>query len=275
MPPDRGLYERIAVQLPWSVGVASAETFFKDIKRHPERFYIVHYSSETLYEPDGERAMSPRITSIVVRHYQTGQTLSFATHAAAETVGIAPAEVDARFDEVEREILTKFYTFVRDRRERTWIHWNMRTLTFGFEHLEHRYRVLTAQEAPAIPVEVRLNLNDILKARYGEDYVPDPRMPSLMKLNGGLVQGFMTGEEESRAFRDGDYIRMHASTIAKVSFFAHVISLALSGKLTTAGKRIANRIDKLLDSRKARVTAAVAAVVGVPVGVIQLLIWVL
>ena len=59
--------------------MASAETFFKDIKRNPERYYIVHYSSETLFEPDGNKAMSPRITSIVVRHNQSGQTLSFAT----------------------------------------------------------------------------------------------------------------------------------------------------------------------------------------------------
>ncbi|MYZ49902.1 hypothetical protein [Propylenella binzhouense] len=249
--------------------MASAESFFRDIKRDPGRYYIIHYSSETLFDPDAEKAPSPRITSIVVRHYQSGQTLSFATHTAAETLGIALDQIEARFDEVEKEMLTQFYKFVRDRRERLWVHWNMRAITFGFEHLEHRYRVLTHDEPPSIPVEVRLNLNDILKARYGQDYAPDPRMSSLMNLNGGLVQGFMAGKDESEAFKAKDYIRMHASTIAKVTFFAHVISLALKGKLKTAGNGIVNLIDRLLESRKARVTVTACTALGGAVALVQ------
>lgn len=193
----------------------------------------------------------------------------------AEHLGVAVADIESRYDDIERTLLTEFYAFVRDRREKHWVHWNMRNVTFGFEHLEHRYRVLTKQEPPSIPVEVRINLNDILKDRYGSDYAPDPRMVSLMELNGGRVQGFLTGKEEAEAFKAKNFIRMNSSTIAKVGFFSHVVSAARRGKLKTAAKGLANLIDRLLESRKSRIIAALAALLGILVGIIQLVIWIL
>lgn len=253
-------------------GMPKNDTFFADVSRHPERYYIIHYSSQSLYDAEAG-AFSPRITSIVVRHYQSGQTVSFATHTVAEALGISPDEIEARYDEVERHLITQFYDFARDRREKYWVHWNMRTIVFGFEHLEHRYRVLTKQEPPSIPVEVRFNLNDLLKSRYGDDYAADPKMVTLMEINGGRVQGFLTGKEESEAFKAKDFIRMNTSTIAKVGFFSYVITATRQGKLKTAGSAFANRIDRLLESRKARIVAIISAGIAIPVAVIQLVLW--
>lgn len=252
--------------------MADERAFFLDIKRHPDRYYVIHYSSQSLYD-GGAGAYSPRITSIVVQHYESRQTVSFATHTTAEYLGVPWDEIEARYDEIEKELLTQFYNFARDRREKYWVHWNMRNVTFGFEHLEHRYRVLVGKEPPSIPIEVRLNLNDILKSRYGTDYAPDPRMPSLMDLNGGRVQGFLSGKDESEAFKSKDYIRMNASTISKVAFFVWVIRSTLTGKLKTAGHGVLNFLDRLLESRKARLAAAVATIIGLVVGFIQLFIW--
>ncbi len=246
--------------------------FFDEVEKHPDRFYIIHYSSQSLFDAEaGEH--SPRITSVVVRHYQSGQTVSFATHTSADVLGINPADIEAKYDEIERDLLTKFYDFARDRRERYWVHWNMRNVVFGFEHLELRYRKLTGLEPPSIPVEVRINLNDVLKRRYGEDYVGDPRMATLMKLNGDRIQGFLTGKEEAEAFKNKDFIRMNNSAIAKVGFFSHVISAAIKGKLKTAGKGFANWVDRLLASRRARIVAFVAAALGLAVAIIQLGLW--
>lgn len=107
---------------------------------------------------------SPRITSIVVMHYPTGQTQSFAFHLSADLLNIRKEDVDANLDEIEMDLLSRFYKFARDRRLMHWVHWNMRGQIFGFEHLEHRYRKLTGLDAPNIPVEVRLNLNDICES---------------------------------------------------------------------------------------------------------------
>lgn len=148
--------------------MARAKEFLQSVENDPNRIYIIHYSSQSLFDAEAE-ALSPRITSVVVRHYVSAQTVSFATHTVAERLGIAPADVEARYDEIEGALLTQFYEFVRDRRSMIWVHWNMRNITFGFEHLEHRFRVLTKEEPPSIPVEVRHNLNDILRDRYGDD----------------------------------------------------------------------------------------------------------
>lgn len=195
-------------------------------------------------------------------------------HTIAEYLRISPENVETRYDEIERELLTQFYNFARDRREKYWVHWNMRNVVFGFEHIEHRYRVLTNNEPPSIPVEVRINLNDVLKNRYGNDYAPDPRMLSLMELNGERVQGFLSGEEESEAFKAKDFIRMNTSTIAKVGFFSFVITAAAKGKLKTASHGFLNFVDRLLESRNARVVAACSTIIGLIASAIQLVLWV-
>jgi hypothetical protein len=164
-------------------------------------------------------------------------------------------EVVRHYDRIERALLERFYDFVRDRREKYWVHWNMRNLTYGFEHLEHHYRLLTGQEPPHIPVEVRLTLNDILKERYGPDYAKHPRMKNLMLLNGELDTRFLEGGQEAEAFKRLEFIRMNASTISKVEFFRYMIVLAQRGKLRTTSNQVGYRIDRLLDSRWSRVAA--------------------
>jgi hypothetical protein len=252
-----------------------ADNFFQSVKRNPERFYIIHYSSQSLYD-EGVDGLSPRITSIVVMHYATRQTVSFALHAEAESLGIAKEDVESQYDTIEGALLERFYSFLRDRREKYWVHWNMRNLTFGFEHLEHRYRSLCKAEPPSIPVEVRLNLNDILIERYGLDYVSPPRMKNLMLLNGEIDVRFLDGAKEAEAFTKKEFIRMHSSTISKVEFFRHAIGLAIKGKLSTAGTGFLVRIDRLLEGRAARVIAFLAAVAGVvtiPIAAYQVFLW--
>lgn len=243
--------------------MSSAGDFFTGIRKHPERYYIIHYSSQSLYDEGVDRnGLSPRITSIAVMYFATRQTVTFALHAIAEELKIAKDQIAARYDEVEREILDRFYAFARDRREKCWVHWNMRNVLFGFEHLEHRYRILVQKEPPSIPVEVRFNLNDILKDRYGSGFAPDPRMLNLMLLNGPRDPRFLEGKDEAEAFKNRDYIRMHSSTISKVEFFRHVIAMSLSGKLKTAGKGIWVQLDRIMESRWARLGAFIGTVIA-------------
>jgi len=254
--------------------VPEASSFFKTVKKNPERFYIIHYSSQSLYDEGVDRGgLSPRITSIVVMHLSTRQTVTFATHAVAEELRIPKDQVADRYDEIERAILERFYAFVRDRREKYWIHWNMRNVVFGFEHLEHRYRVLTGNEPPHIPVEVRMNLNDIFKERYGSGFAPDPRMLGLMLQNGPRDQRFLEGKEEAEAFKSKDFIRMHSSTISKVEFFRHAITLAQKGKLKTSGRGVLVRVDRLLESRWSRLAALSTTTITLSTLAIAALTW--
>lgn len=147
------------------MSIVDSRQFIESVKNNPENFYIVHYSCQNLN--DDNKALSPRITSIAINHFSSGQSVSFSTHSISEEMHIPRDDVLQRFNEVELELLTQFYRFIRDRRDKFWVHWNMRNLTYGFEHLEHRYRVLGGSDACVIAVERRLNLNDLIADRYG------------------------------------------------------------------------------------------------------------
>lgn len=254
------------------MGINTSREFISELKARPENFYIVHYSCQSLY--DDNEALSPRITSIAVTHFPTEQTVSFSTHSIAEELHIAREQVRERFDDVERQLLREFYAFVRDRRDKYWVHWNMRNLTYGFEHLEHRHRVLGGADAPVIPVERRLNLNDLLTNRYGSDYAAHPKLKSLMELNGGSHRHFLTGEQEVQAFQNNEFIRMHNSTLSKIGFFHQVIRKLISGKLKTASRGIGVTLDRIFEGRTAKAIGLVATVISIPMAAWQGYLWI-
>lgn len=253
------------------MGIYNCRDFIKDIKAHPENYYIIHYSCQSLY--DDNEALSPRITSIAITHYATEQTVSFSTHSVAEELGIVRDDVLNSFDKVELSLLHGFYTFVRDRRDKYWVHWNMRNLTYGFEHLEHRYRVLGGKDAPVIPVERRLNLNDLLSDRYGGGYAIHPKLRSLMELNGGIHRHFLTGDEEVKAFQSGEFIKMHNSTLCKVGFLYSVIRKLLRGKLRTASRGFGIALDRIFESRTAKAVGLGGTAITIGVGLWQTFLW--
>ena len=251
--------------------IYDSRQFLKEIRRRPENFYVIHYSCQSLY--DDNEGLSPRITSIAVSHYATEQTVSFSTHAIAEELHIPREDVIPRFDEVEKKLLGDFYSFIRYRRDKYWIHWNMRNLTYGFEHLEHRYKVLGGEDAPVIPIERRINFNDILADRYGKNYASDPKLNSLMELNGGTHRHFLTGLEEVQAFQNGEFIRMHNSTLAKVGFLQSALRKFAKGKLHTSSRGLGVMLDKIFEHRSTKVVAAVGTIISALAGGWQILIW--
>jgi hypothetical protein len=257
--------------LEFAVSIADSSQFIKSVKSKPENFFLIHYSCQNFN--DENEALSPRITSIAINHYVTGQSVSYSTHSIAEELRIPRDEVLQRFDEVELELLTEFYRFIRDRRDKYWVHWNMRNLTFGFEHLEHRYRALGGRDACVIAVEQRLNLNDLIADRYGADYAKDPKMLSLMEKNGGRHRDFLEGKEEVEAFANKEFLRMHKSTLSKVGFFSSAMHKLVNGKLNTASKGIGIALDKLFESRTAKSVGLVATLIGILVGLWQTWLW--
>jgi hypothetical protein len=115
-------------------------------------------------------------------------------------------------------------------------------------------------EPPIIPVEQRINLNDMLSERYGSDYAKHPKMTDLMEMNGGRHRHFLTGPEEVQAFIQFEFIRMHQSTLCKVGFFRSVIQKVIEGRLVTCTWGFSNFIDRLFDSRLARAIGFAASV---------------
>jgi hypothetical protein len=254
------------------MSIADSTYFIREVRKCPQNFFLIHYSCQSLY--DDNEGLSPRITSIAISHYSTGQIVSFSTHAIAEEMHIGRDDVMENFDDIELELLSSFYKFIRDRRDKYWVHWNMRNLTYGFEHLEHRYRALGGRDAAVIPVERRLNLNDLISDRYGSDYAPHPKLKSLMDLNGGTPRHFLDGKEEIFAFKNMEFIRMHSSTLAKVAFFSSAMNKFVRGKLHTGSHGYGVIIDRIFEGRIIKTAGLVSVIVGIFVGVWQIFLWV-
>jgi hypothetical protein len=246
--------------------------FVEKARSSPDSFLLIHYSAEGLNDRE-INGLSPRIVSIVVLQLSDDQTTSFTTHAISEELHIAKTEINDKHDTIERELLTRFFKFASQNAEKYWVHWNMRSLAYGFEHLEHRYRTLCADDIGDNPIKFRVDLGDIFKEKYGETYTEKPRLKDLMVLNAPVDSRFLEGEQEREAFKRHEYIRMYGSTVAKVEFFRRAIFLATDGRLRVRGRGIQYLMNRVLEHQMARAAALFASIISLPIAVYQIIQW--
>jgi hypothetical protein len=257
--------------------IRNVNDFLKQIKDTPEIFCIIHYSCESLN--DENEGMSPRITSIAVLDYVTTQTVSFSIHSIAEKLGISKEEVPLQLDDIEKQLLNDFYSYLNKIPTKLFIHWNMRNAHFGFEHLEHRYTVLFKEKHAPVEIEVhkRINLSSMLCSKYGESYSPHPKLENLMKMNNinkQVSKNFLTGKQEVEAFNNREYVKMHSSTLSKVEFYRRVIQNVLSKKLKTDSKRWEIYLERLYESIWVKLITLIATFLALALGVKDLFHWV-
>jgi hypothetical protein len=196
----------------------------------PNDVLVVHYSCESFY--DREDGSSPRVTSIAVRNYGSGQTESFSIHKIAERDGIKKEDVPSAYDRLEHEMLGDFFKLMQQNQGLTWVHWNMRDINFGFAALEHRFRVLGG-EPFVLPEGKKFDLARALIALYGVSYTGHPRLETLVERNHITSRDFLTGKQEAAAFEQQDYIKLHQSTLRKVDVLANILGRAADDTLKT------------------------------------------
>lgn len=208
----------------------NAREMFTRVMSDASHSFVIHYSCESFYErPEGT---SPRITSIAVRNIESGQTSSFSIHQVAERQGIKASQIDQHYDELEKQMLDEFYAFVDRHRTYNWVHWNMRDINYGFQAIDHRYKVLGGD-----PIEIQ-ETNKIDMARtmvnyYGVGYVGHPRLQKLVERNRITDRDFLSGAEEAAAFEEADHVKLHLSTLRKVDVMANIAHRFEEGTLET------------------------------------------
>lgn len=204
----------------------------KKIDDNARNTFFIHYSCQSL--GDDNEGYSPRITSIAVLHFNSSQMHSFSMHLCAEELGFKREEIAQHYDEIEAELLRQFSDFLKQNQDGSfWIHWNMTNVNFGFDALNHRYRVLIKKDLSIIPEDNKFNLSSLLGKKYGHSYVDDPKLLNLMMMNGGRHRHFLTGEEEVRAFKANEFVKLHNSTMCKVHFFKTAYVKASKNSLRT------------------------------------------
>jgi len=137
-------------------------------------------------------------------------------------------------EERERDLLARFYEFVRSNSEARFVHWNMNRSSYGFAAIAARYRHLFGSEPPASFPDDRLyDLDSILGARFGEGYAKHPKMRSLCTLNGLYMPHFKSGPEEAKAIASADFGLIERSTAEKAHLIALLLLRFASGQLRT------------------------------------------
>ena len=205
----------------------------KKIDDCPEKYFLIHYSCESFYKvADGK---TPRITSIAIKSFATGQVESFSMHKIAEQIGISLDNIVDRYDEIEKAMLEEYFSFIKINSNMIYIHINMRDINYGFKAIEHRGKVL-GLEPVVLQDHQKLDLADLLKKRYSDKYIGHPRMETLCKYNEISSRGFMNGQAEADAFDNQEYIKLHQSTLAKIEMYTNILRHAINGTLKTKAK---------------------------------------
>lgn len=137
-------------------------------------------------------------------------------------------------------MLKGFFEFVEKHSDFTFIHWNMRDEAYGFHAIEHRFKVLKGK--PYILQDDRkLDLARVLVELYGRDYAPHTspkkkrkgRLMSVIEMNEITDDDALQGAEEAEAYKNGDYLKLHRSTLRKVNVFANIFDKIHANKLKT------------------------------------------
>ncbi len=205
-----------------------------EIKSKCDHVLIIHYSCESFYEIKDGR--TPRVTSIAVKNFSTGQTSSFSIHKSAEQKGVSLKDIDARYHEFEKNMLDEYFDFIESHRHGfTFVHWNMRDINYGFQAIEHRYKVLGGN--PLIIDDTRkFDLAKALSTIYGDNYIghnSSGRLHSLVEHNEMTMKGMLTGPEEAAAFEKKEFIKLHQSTLRKAGIMTDILERIVDRSLKT------------------------------------------
>jgi hypothetical protein len=231
--------------------------------------WVIHYSCESFY--DRANGRSPRITSIALRKLDSAQTVSFSIHQIAERRQIPFDQIEQHYDDLEKRMLIAFFAQLSNHRGTKYLHWNMRDANYGFQAIEHRFRVL-GQEPYVVDDEKKYNLSRLLIDIYGVGYIDHPRLEKLLHKNHIAPRDFPTGAEEARAFESRDFVALHQSTLRKVDVAANIAARAHDRNLKTNttwwemhGGRVRTALIWMAENRTFQLTAGLASIVGLGV----------
>lgn len=209
----------------------------KEILKDKNKSLIIHYSCESFITTHGR---TPRVTSICMRYLATAQTKSFSIHLQAQFEQKDFNNLtDSDYDYFEKKMLDEFYDFVEKHKDYKWIHWNMRDSNYGFDAIANRYRILGG-DPYEIDKDRKYDFPRILGKIYSYGYEknkPDGRLLNLAKRNNITTIDALKGVDESAAYENKEYLKLHKSTLRKVDIINSIIERADKNELIVGAKK--------------------------------------
>lgn len=209
----------------------------KDILKDKNKALIIHYSCESFITTHGK---TPRITSICIRNLGSSQTKSFSIHLQAQFEKMDFNDLtDDDYDVLELKMLAEFSDYVNQHKDFKWIHWHMRDSNYGFEAIANRYRILNG-EPFEISEDRKYDFPLILERIYSYGYekdLPNGKLLNLADSNKISTIDALKGIEESRAFENKEYLKLHKSSLRKVDIIDTIIERTDKNELKVCARK--------------------------------------
>jgi len=211
-----------------------AKQVLKSIEKEKSNFCTIHYSCEGFLDS----GLIPRITSIAIVDFDTWQSQSFSLHISAQFLGISLEEINKNLNKIEEDMLKRYFNFLKKNDKTKFIHWNMRSDTYGFGAIELRGYVLCPNDVYILPNERKVDLPRLFTQLYGKKYIGHPQLTILIEKNFNLPEAFMSGPDEVKAFTKNEFVKLHLSTSSKAKSLPKLLRKAIDGNLKTDAKLI-------------------------------------
>jgi len=175
-----------------------------------------------------------------MRYLGTAQTKSFSIHLQSQFDKKDFNNLsDIDYDDIEKKMLAEFYEFAKKHKDFKWVHWNMRDSNYGFEAIANRYRILGGEHFE-IDEDRRYDFPRVLSKIYSYGYEKDRpygRLLNLANRNSITTIDALKGIDESKAFDNKEYLKLHKSTLRKVDIIDSIIDRTYKGDLKVSVKK--------------------------------------
>lgn len=214
--------------------IKDANRILRRIDDANSKVLVVHYACESFY---GKPAYTPRVTSIAVLNKENNESRMFSIPLSAQLLKKNLDDLSMNeLNEVEYSMLNEFSNFVELHQNYIWLHWNMRSASYGFQAIFNRFRILGGKEIK-IPDGNKVDLSEVFDKRYSHNFEknePNGKLINLAKRNGINLKDAMLGKEEAQAFESKNFRELHMSSMRKVEIIDRLLTTHLRGKLKHA-----------------------------------------
>ncbi len=223
----------------------------KQLKLKNNKTLVIHYSCESFFNLNGR---TPRVTSICIRNRGNNTTKTFSIHIQAQIANKELCCIDDKdYDYLEKLMLKEFFIYMKAHSTHTWVHWNMRNASYGFEAISNRYKILGGHPKD-LEDQFKIDLPEVLGKIYTysfEKHKPDGQLLNLSNRNKISTRDALKGKEEADAFENREYLKLHMSTSRKVEMIDRILTLE--------------------EKRKLKVEASIVEIYGLtPVGIFEM-----
>lgn len=161
--------------------------------------WIIHYACNGLY--DGLSPV-PNISCLIISNLSCKFKRKF---YVKDYLG------EYSLKESEKLLLKKFADFINENTDKYFVHWNMDSLSFGFNAINARCRELGI-EIKNIPNENKIDLSKIVEKLANKKL----SLKQALMFNNILFDDFLNGKEELEAYNKGNYNAVLESVHDKV-----------------------------------------------------------